>query len=687
MKKISILILALLVAQLGCRPATAKTSTIRYPTPSTTSTEKISTPTASPSPTLLPSPTQRFPVWAETSIPSSGRVIDPGNASGMMELARWMHGWSFQALYSPDGRYLAVGSELGVYLYDAKTLAFERQIEIPPELKRSYGSVPLNFTGIAFSPDGKMLATDAGDFMLIWDVDTGRRLQTFTEGQGDSGSVAFFPDGKRLAVGLQFNVTIWDIETGAETPLNLGLFFHNLIALSPDGALLAVADLDGEIAVWEFAGKQLRKFADFGEDSVTSLAFAPDGKTLAVGFENGTIKFWNAYKGEKTQPLISHEARVRCIAFAPDGKTLTSASADQTIKIWDLVTHRVRRTLKASSLHGITSVAFSPDGDTLLTATTDFTIQLRDPATGEDRATLGGLSTEEVLDIAFSPEGKTLAAGAQEGLRLWDVATGQARYTLTGENWSASSVSFSPDGKMLAAGNWVPFPGFFMVDSESGQMLPSLSDEMGGVQSVAFSPDGKTLALATMQDTVTLWDVASRRKIRTWKDETNGVGKLAFSPDGKILVSTGEYYGGKFTLWNSTTGKVLRLMKAPSEYGDDIVYGLAFSPDGKLLATGSLNTITIWDVASGKVLITTDKAGNDYVDSVAFSPDGRILASGSNTVILWEVATGKMLCELKGHYWNGMLSPSVRSVVFSPDGTLLASGSLDGTIRIWGLAP
>ena len=114
-----------------------------------------------------------------------------------------------------------------------------------------------------------------------------------------------------------------------------------------------------------------------------------------------------------------------------------------------------------------------------------------------------------------------------------------------------------------------------------------------------------------------------------------------------------------------------------------VVWPVAFSPDGTTLASGSLdNTVKLWDVATG-TNITTLEGHTDGVNSVAFSPDGTLLASGSwdDTVKLWDVATHENIATLEGH------TGGVYSLEFSPDGTTLASGSGAGTSILWDVSP
>ncbi|KAJ7899506.1 hypothetical protein B0H14DRAFT_3852819 [Mycena olivaceomarginata] len=117
--------------------------------------------------------------------------------------------------------------------------------------------------------------------------------------------------------------------------------------------------------------------------------------------------------------------------------------------------------------------------------------------------------------------------------------------------------------------------------------------------------------------------------------------------------------------------------------GTGQVTSVAFSPDGTRVASGSADTIRVWDVATGQQIGDPLAGHTDSVKSVAFSPDGKRIASGSRdkTIRVWDAATGQQVGDpLTGH------TDFVKSVVFSPDGTRIASGSRDRTIRVWDAA-
>jgi WD40 repeat protein/energy-coupling factor transporter ATP-binding protein EcfA2 len=257
---------------------------------------------------------------------------------------------------------------------------------------------------------------------------------------------------------------------------------------------------------------------------------------------------------------------------------------------------------------------------------------------------------------------------------LQELLNRQSKYhSLVRHNDRVNSVSFSPDGKTLASSSADKTIKLWNV--ETRKEIRTLSGHKESVSSVSFSPDGKTLASSSADKTIKLWNVETRKEIRTLSGHKESVSSVSFSSDGKTLASGSDDWTIK--LWDVETGKEIRTLAAHHEHGTSV----SFSPNGKTLASGSHDkTIKLWNVETGEE-IRTLIGHTSSVLSVSFSSYGKTLASASDdgTIKLWNVETGKEIRTLTGHNEHGT------SVSFSPNGKTLASGSHDKTIKLWNL--
>jgi len=285
-------------------------------------------------------------------------------------------------------------------------------------------------------------------------------------------SVAFSPDGKLLASGSQDDtVILWDVSSGQEVRTLKDTHAVSSVAFSPDGKLLASGSRDDTVMLWDVASGQEVRTLTGHTDTVTSVAFSPDGKLLASGSQDDTVMLWDVASGQEVRTLTGHTDHVTSVAFSPDGKLLASGSQDDTVILWDVASGQEVRTLLTGHTHAVSSVAFSPDGKLLASGSQEDTVILWEVASGQEVRTLmvTGSLASDVTSVAFSPDGKLLATvswvlrGIGSGnigdstVMLWDVASGQAVNTVTEtgivSRVDLSSVAFSPDGKLLASGS------------------------------------------------------------------------------------------------------------------------------------------------------------------------------------------------------------------------------------------
>jgi len=544
---------------------------------------------------------------------------------------------------------------------------------------------PSGIPGVAYSPDGKLIATmTVRQEVKLWDANSGELLRTLVGVDDFGGCVVFNPDGNILAGAYTTQVVLWDVSSGEILTIlsggsQEGVAGYNIgvgqISFSPDGKYLATANMDGASTIWDIAtSSKVLSLMAVETLPPKAIDYSPDGKLLANGGDAGMVQVWDAKQGTK---LFTGELGgiIHALSFSPDGNHLAAASEDGGIKVWDARTGEVVSSPPRQS--GMYNIAFLADGR-YATAGQDGTTRVWDPLTGQQVLLLPGPNST-VISVDGSPDGKRIITGAYDGsLRIWDATPGRELMTIPAHAGIVWDIAYSPDGKHLASAS---VDGTVKVwDASTGALLLSISggEEMAdGLVSVAYSPDGKLLAAGNMAGRITIWNSQSGEIVTSLSGHTSMAVDLAFSPDGKRLGSAS--WEGTAKIWNLANQEVLTISVLNPGYW---MTSIAFSPDGKSVFTGSdQKFVRQWDSLTGQE-IRSFSIDNVEIYGVAVNPNGNLLAAcdQTGTIFVWDVKTGEKLYVLTGHAGLGA------RVSFSNDGTRLASVSFDRLAKIWDVA-
>ena len=646
-------------------------------------------------------------------------------------IARLERGCVCGTAFSPDGRYLAVATKIGLWWYEVATMS-------PVALwETERGMV----SDIAFSPNGKWIAVSNWDKVLkVWDVQRGVSIAQI-ELTDFWIPFIFSPNNRWLATGNSDtgNVELREPETG-KIVLTLigeaekcGEFMP--IAFSPDTQLLASTSRDNtnndaeSIIVWDVENGERVACLTGHTGYIYRLCFSPCGRFLASGGEeDGTVIIWNVGSWQQIKTHTGYGKSDMTPSYSPDGTLRVAAVSDDDdiVTVWDLENNEKLYTADSEA-----PVTFSNGLQLAYQYEPDFleVWMLGNPTPRRTVQThISFVDTSESL--TFSQDGKTIVAEYRYGsVLLWDIENKQARLAMPTESASKNQhIHISSEGELYVTSIHKNTVKLWEVGS-----CESLIAEFAGngfVCATALAPTNNKLASAHEGGNLIIWDVQSGDKLRAFRhplqtstDDSDQAWKLVFSPDGSLLVSYTEDEAN-VRLWDVGRGE--EIQEFPSDEFWDIEM---FSPCGRYLVGSAGKNIIFWNVKHREILTTLPflwahdfayspcssylacggedpegillwdfkrreiykrlqlPEGCQDVHSLRFSDCGQYLAFGAAwekglekvPICLWEVETGKRVVTFWGHFTD------VQAVALSPNNELLASASFDGSILLWNL--
>jgi WD40 repeat protein/tetratricopeptide (TPR) repeat protein len=599
--------------------------------------------------------------------------------------------------FSPDGKYLATGTEKAAYIWDVATGQNILSIHHDNLVE-----------AVTFSGKGNYLVTSSDTEVSVWRWKTNQALKiSHITLRSHVNAIAFNPDDKHIAIaGSESTVHVWnwktnEIQTVGSHAVDATLV--STVAFSPDGQYLASGGSDHTVRIWQWKTKQPRELKQIKhKDAVAALNFHPKKDYLVT--TNGDTAFIWQWKVDKPSEVtsIKQVQEIVAVAFSPDGNYLATAGRDNTARMWEWFSKR--EVTRITHLDLVEAVAFSSNGKNLATASWDKTARVWQIPNGKQGENILVNPKGEVSHAFFSPdETRLITLGAKKEkadilyVQAWKTHDGEADSHLVNAE-SSRLISYTSDGKYLARLN-NDKTTIQLIDVTDQKQIASIPyDEL--YQFVTFSSSGKYLAIEKKGHTVLVWSLHSKQIIATMPHD-KPILSIIFSSDDKYLATNSGNLGflssdSITSVWELPTGR--KITKISHQHS---IAAVGFNHDARYLLTIAGNTrstedlslpIQVWEITSGKEVPwlrqenIVDPDDFKLLQPVAFSRDGKYLAvDDDSTVRVYELSKGREIASLRHRYW-------VNDIAFSPDSNYLVTVSGNWymsqgyTAQVWELA-
>lgn len=541
--------------------------------------------------------------------------------------------------------------------------------------KRSEGDFP---EAACFTPDNRRLLTTDRYILRVWDLDSGKlESKTALPVEEANEAVALSPDGALLAVRDHRGARLWNWRTGEDQALPGLERGIDAAAFTADGTKLATMsdELNG-VRLWDVATHRLLWRGSSGVSNTSygsRIAFSSDGRWLVAPAYPPSVQLWDVETGELEATLDTGELEPREVALSPDERWLMvdghPGFAGAGFQIWDLTTRQRLGSEYAGHQQPPTAIHFTPDAGQIVTGANDSVVNVWDGRSGQLERQIGHEAGSMLTALAVSLDGEFIASGSHdETVVIWNRNTGERLYTLVGHGrlGGGAALRFTPEGRRLLSFGDDWFLRAF--DVSTGKAVIEHAIRLEDVP-LEEAEDG-SISLEGMD-------------FRAFDRMPNEV----FTPDGSRLVLG---VGNSLYVVDVETGRELTILAAGST--DRIVV----SPDSRLVATiqsgpyvetpllgGGVRSsaseeqaVVVHSLETGRV-VHEIRLPNGYARDVAFSSDGEKLAVNLNSIHVYEITSRRELARIECN------PPAAWAVAFSPDGERLAASHFDGSVLVW----
>ncbi len=364
----------------------------------------------------------------------------------------------------------------------------------------------------------------------VIDLRSGKELWTTTAAKVYVTTLAFSPDGKTLASAAGFgesDIRLWDVASGKQIGQLEGHgSWVSFLVFSPDGNKLISSSADQTIRIWDIANRNCLDVLRGHRQEVWRLALLPDGKTLVSGSKDGTVCFWDTSVTHPRQPRINLPQNVLAWRFAPDSRSILTLAPEGQVSRWTGSGFQQQEPLleigpTSPSPGRYPYYQFSHDGRFLAGGSSNGVVQIWDVSRGVlDHRWTNAMGVR--IPCGFSAGGTKLITDEGDDLfHEWDVESGRELQSWREPVGFEGAIGFSPDERLCVA---VGYEGDVVIRTLADQSQTKLHMDTLESSAAAFSPDGRLFAISSDLGFGRVWDAATWRQAVTLGGFLNGAG-------------------------------------------------------------------------------------------------------------------------------------------------------------------
>jgi len=618
-------------------------------------------------------------MWSAAFSPDSGQVVTTDDVSARVWDARTNqllftlpHGDTvYDARYSVNGaQIITAGGDGFVRLWNAIDGTLVRAMSYA----RSDGKKP-RYLFVALSTNDKLIAAiDAqGEMTHVWDAHTGASLAELLNDTTEVPALAFSADGRWLATSGGNDVRVFDTATWERA---LTIPGPHVLALSfdPGGPRLATGTLGGDASIWEIpSGARVRHLREIGE-SIDAVAFAPDGQLVAIADRGGTEQVWNAKSGALQSQSNDLRDKIRSIEFDATSKFLVAAGASGTVIVSDPLLGMTITTLEGPQ--NLVMVAhFDPSSRRVIGASWDGTARVWDATSPYRRWSSPSTDDNCGLATSLEPDRRFIAVGCRDHVtRVWDTAREQLlaelpSVTPAGGGFGSAFPAVSVDGKRAAIAR---DDAVEIYELPGGRLLRAIKHS-ATVTAVGFAPDRHDLISGAADGSLLV--THDGREPIVLPVAAGGIDAAGLLPDGRAVAANAH---DQLRIYDADHGVVLAELEVPTR-----VRLLRASADGRHLITVPSHTgqpapPMLWDLERYSLIARLDGHAGRVFSARFLDGDAEIGTTGNDgTARLWEAATGRLIQTYRAK------SRFLADMVIDLDGSLVMAGGSDGILWFW----